>query len=114
MNHPPAIAFLATVSVVTNAVPKINSVKSEFFEKWRKGPTLQKGENIRLSSDQTASSIQQKVASSVKENTFDFHFVGVAVNIRNKSPFKLGQPKTLPNCGYQVGHSFSAGSLSKY
>ena len=91
------VAFLGAISVARSATDKANSVKSDFFEKWREDRTLEKGENIRLTSDQTASSVQQKVATKLGSK-----FVGVAVNIRNQSPFKLGQPKTWARCGYQV------------
>ena len=96
------IATLAAISLVTSAVDE--KAKSDFFEKWEKDKSLEKGENLRLSSDQTASSAQRRVASHPQVGS---NFVGVAVNIRNQSPFKLARPKTFAYCGYQVGHSFS-------
>ena len=102
MKQSSAIAFLVTFSLVTSAVDK--KAKSDFSLNWKKDLTLEKGQNLRLASDQTASSVQRRVASHPQVGS---NFVGVAVNIRNQSPFKLARPKTFAYCGYQVGHSFS-------
>ena len=108
MKHFALFTFLATLplSLVTRTVSNTESSKSMFDKSWREGRVLQKGENIRLSSDQTASSVLQKVQSKVKENTFNFHFVGIALNVRNQSPFKLAEPKVYQRCGYQVSIDF--------
>merc|ERR1712110_369973 len=99
MKHSSAIAFLAAISLGTSAVDK--KAKSDFSANWQKDTTFEKGENIRLASDQTATSVQQKVASQVGSN-----FVSVALNIRNQSPFKLGKPKTFARCGYQEDRTY--------
>jgi len=68
------------------AVDKTYHSKSEFYNNWRNDTALQQGENI-------------EVVSLVKNNAFDKnYFVGVALDIRNKSPFKLGQPTFYPHC----------------
>ena len=88
-----SIAFLAIISLMTSAaVDKTYHAKSEFYKNWRNDTTLEQGENI-------------EVVSLVKKNAFDKnYFVGVALDIRNKSPFKLGQPTFYPHCrgGKQV------------
>ena len=110
MKHFALFTFLDTLplSLVTRtaAVSSTESAKSIFDKSWREDRVLQKGKNIRLSSDQTASSVLQKVQSKVKENTFNFHFVGIALNVRNQSPFKLAEPKVYQRCGYQVSIVF--------
>ena len=103
MKHSIAIAFLVTISLVTSAVDKTNSARSEFFENWKKDAVLQKGENMKLASDETAISVQKIVLSHPELKGWPF--VGLAVNIRNQSPFKLGKPTTFQHCGFQVGHS---------
>ena len=109
MKHFALFTFLAKLSfslVTRTAMSNTESAKSMFDKSWRKDRALQKGKNIRLSSDQTASSVLHKVQSKVKENTFNFHFVGVALNVRNQSPFKLAEPKVYQRCGYQVSIVF--------
>ena len=89
------IAFLATISLVEcSAVDKTNSAKSEFYEKWKEGTTLQEGVNRAAVND---------------NNTFDLDdFVGVALDVRNQSPFKLARLKFYPHCrsGKQVVNFF--------
>ena len=79
------IAFLATISLVQcSAEDKTNSAKSEFYEKWEKGTTLQEGVNRAAVND---------------NNTFDLDdIVGVALDVRNQSPFKLARLKFYPHC----------------
>ena len=88
-----SIAFLATISLMTSAaVDKTYHSKSEFYNNWRNDTALQQGENI-------------EVVSLVKNNAFDKnYFVGVALDIHNHSPFKLGQPTFYAHCrgGKQV------------
>ena len=83
-----AIVFLATISLVQcSAVEKTNTAKSEFYEKWREGTTLQTGENRAV------------VPLVNYNNTFDSdNFVGVALDVRNQSPFKLARLKFYPHC----------------
>ena len=66
---------------------------------------LQKDHNLRLASKHTADSLQQRVKSLVEENLFDNHFVGLALHLRNHSPYKLARPMFYQRCGYQVAKS---------
>ena len=65
---------------------------------------LQKDHNLRLASKHTADSLQLRVKSLVEENLFDNHFVGLALHVRNHSPYKLARPKFYQRCGYQVAN----------
>ena len=90
-----AISILFTISLVICVVGATkNSSKSKFFENWREGTILKKGKNMNATSDQTASSVHP---SNVGNN-----YVGVALNIRNQSPFRLAQPTVYKDCGYEV------------
>ena len=92
-----AISILFTISLVTCVVGATkNSAKSKFFENWREGTILKKGKNINATSDQTASSVHPSNAGN--------NYVGVALNIRNQSPFRLAQPTVYKDCGYEVGN----------
>ena len=90
-----AISILFTISLVTCVVGATkNSAKSKFFENWREGTILKKGKNMNATSDQTASSVHPSNAGN--------KYVGVALNIRNQSPFRLAQPTVYKDCGYEV------------
>ena len=90
-----AISILFTISLVTCVVGATkNSAKSKFFENWREGTILKKGKNMNATSDQTASSVHPSNAGN--------NYVGVALNIRNQSPFRLAQPMVYKDCGYEV------------
>ena len=67
---------------------------------------LQKDHTLRLSSKHSADSLQLRVKSLVEENLFDNHFVGLALHVRNHSPYKLARPKFYQRCGYQVANCF--------
>ena len=89
------IFILFTISLVTCVVGATkNSAKSKFFENWREGTILKKGKNMNATSDQTASSVHPSNAGN--------NYVGVALNIRNQSPFRLAQPTVYKDCGYEV------------
>ena len=89
------ISILFTISLVTCVVGATkNSAKSKFFENWREGTILKKGKNMNATSDQTASSVHPSNAGN--------NYVGVALNIRNQSPFRLAQPTVYKDCGYEV------------
>ena len=66
---------------------------------------LQKDHNLRLASKPTADSLQLRVKSLVEANLFDKHFVGLALHLRNHSPYKLARPMFYQRCGYQVAKS---------
>ena len=90
-----AISILFTISLVTCVVGATkSSAKSKFFENWREGTILKKGKNMNATSDQTASSVHPSNAGN--------KYVGVALNIRNQSPFRLAQPTVYKDCGYEV------------
>ena len=90
-----AISILFTISLVTCVVGATkNSAKSKFFENWREGTILKKGKNMNATSDQTASSVHPSNAGN--------NYVGVALNIRNQSPFRLAKPTVYKDCGYEV------------
>ena len=90
-----AISILFTISLVTCVVGATkSSAKSKFFENWREGTILKKGKNMNATSDQTASSVHPSNAGN--------NYVGVALNIRNQSPFRLAQPTVYKDCGYEV------------
>ena len=74
---------------------------------------LQKDHNLRLASKHTASSLQLRVKSLVEENLFDNHFVGLALHVRNHSPYKLARPKFYQRCGYQVLIAFETDQQPK-
>ena len=90
------ISILFTISLVTcvEVGATKNSAKSKFFENWREDTILKKGKNINATSDQTASSVHPSNAGN--------NYVGVALNIRNQSPFRLAQPTVYKDCGYEV------------
>ena len=89
------ISILFTISLVTCVVGATkNSAKSKFFENWREGTILKKGKNMNATSDQTASSVHPSNAGN--------NYVGVALNIRNQSPFRLAKPTVYKDCGYEV------------
>ena len=90
------IFILFTISLVTcvEVGATKNSAKSKFFENWREGTILKKGKNMNATSDQTASSVHPSNAGN--------NYVGVALNIRNQSPFRLAQPMVYKYCGYEV------------
>ena len=89
------ISILFTISLVTCVVGATkNSAKSKFFENWREGTILKKGKNMNATSDQTASSVHPSNAGN--------NYVGVALNIRNQSPFRLAKPTVYKYCGYEV------------
>ena len=89
------ISILFTISLVTCVVGATkNSAKSKFFENWREDTILKKGKNMNATSDQTASSVHPSNAGN--------NYVGVALNIRNQSPFRLAQPTVYKDCGYEV------------
>ena len=95
------VLLFGTIIFVEGAGNRNKSVESNFFEKWREGRMLEKGQNLRLTSDQTASSLLSKL----EEGTASLgSFVGVGLNIRNQSPFKLAEPETYQQqlCGHQV------------
>ena len=90
------IFIFFTISLVTcvEVGATKNSAKSKFFENWREGTILKKGKNMNATSDQTASSVHPSNAGN--------NYVGVALNIRNQSPFRLAQPTVYKDCGYEV------------
>ena len=89
------ISILFTISLVTCVVGATkNSAKSKFFENWREDTILKKGKNMNATSDQTASSVHPSNAGN--------KYVGVALNVRNQSPFRLAQPTVYKDCGYEV------------
>ena len=90
------ISILFTISLVTcvEVGATKNSAKSKFFENWREDTILKKGKNMNATSDQTASSVHPSNAGN--------NYVGVALNIRNQSPFRLAQPTVYKDCGYEV------------
>ena len=95
------VLLFGTIIFVEGAGNRNKSVESNFFEKWREGRMLEKGKNLRLTSDQTASSLLSKL----EEGTASLgSFVGVGLNIRNQSPFKLTEPEIFQQqlCGHQV------------
>ena len=95
------VVLFGTIIFVEGAENRNKSVESNFFEKWREGRMLEPGQNLRLASDQTASSLLSKL----EEGTASLgSFVGVGLNIRNQSPFKLAEPETYQQqlCGHQV------------
>ena len=92
------ISILFTISLVTcvEVGATKTSAKSKFFENWREDTILKKGKNMNATSDQTASSVHPSNAGN--------KYVGVALNIRNQSPFRLAKPTVYKDCGYEVVH----------
>ena len=90
------ISILFTISLVTcvEVGATKTSAKSKFFENWREDTILKKGKNMNATSDQTASSVHPSNAGN--------KYVGVALNIRNQSPFRLAKPTVYKDCGYEV------------
>ena len=95
MRHVLCLLLLATQSAGTSTVSKPLG-----------DAALQKDHNLRLASKHSADSLQQRVKSLVEENLFDNHFVGLALHVRNHSPYKLARPKFYQRCGYQVANCF--------
>ena len=95
------VLLFGTIIFVEGAGNRNKSVESNFFEKWREGRMLEPGQNLRLASDQTASSLLSKLEKGTASLG---SFVGVGLNIRNQSPFKLAEPETYQQqlCGHQV------------
>merc|ERR1719209_2390061 len=99
MRHVLCLLLLATQSAGTSTVSKPLG-----------DAALQKDHNLRLASKHSADSLQQRVKSLVEENLFDNHFVGLALHVRNHSPYKLAPPKFYQRCGYQEDGAY----LKKY